>query len=241
MPQLFFVPDLDDHGDYCDLNEERSHYMCRVMRLEAGAKVMAFNGDGKIFSATLERAHPKQAKLSVDALLSSEERTKNEIAIGLSLIKGGAMDRAIAQATELGAQKILLLQSERSNVSLKKERMDKKIEHLKKVAISSCEQSGRSIIPKISPPHSVPEIIEVTKQDFSWRAFLDPKGAPFPNQITLQRRLVIIGPEGGFSKKESDALSAAGIKGLRLGSRTFRAENMPAVSLTALQQASGWI
>ena len=241
MPQLFFVPNLDYHADYCDLNEERSHYMCRVMRLEAGAKIMAFDGDGKIFSATLKIAHPRRAKLNVDALLSSEKRNRNEIAIGLSLIKGGAMDRAIAQATELGAQRILLLQSERSNVSLKKERMDKKIEHLKKVAISSCEQSGRSIIPKISRPHSVPEIIEVTKQDFSWRAFLDPKGTPFPNQIALQRRLVIIGPEGGFSKQESDALRAAKIKGLRLGSRTFRAENMPAVSLTALQQASGWV
>jgi 16S rRNA (uracil1498-N3)-methyltransferase len=241
MPQLFFVPNLDDQSDYCDLSEERSHYICRVMRLETGAKIMAFDGAGKIFSATIKSAHPKQAKLSVDALLSSEERNKNEIAIGLSFIKGGAMDRAIAQATELGAQRIILLESERSNVSLKKERMDKKVEHLKKVAISSCEQSGRSIVPKISRPHSVPEIIEVTKQDFSWRAFLDPRGTPFPNKVALQRRLVIIGPEGGFSKQESNALSEAGVKGLRLGSRTFRAENMPAVSLTALQQASGWV
>ena len=241
MPQLFFVPNLDDQVDHCDLDQERSHYMCRVMRLETGAKIMAFDGAGKIFSATIKSAHPRQAKLSVDALLSSEERNKNEIAIGLSLIKGGAMDRAIAQATELGAQRIILLQSDRSNVSLKKERMDKKIEHLKKVAISSCEQSGRSIVPEISRPHSVPEIIEVTKQYFSWRAFLDPKGTPFPNQIALQRRLVIIGPEGGFSKQESNALSVAGIKGFRLGPRTFRAENMPAVSLTALQQASGWV
>ena len=241
MPQLFFVPNLDGQVDFCDLNEERSHYMCRVMRLEAGAKIMAFDGDGKIFSTTLKSAHPRRAKLSVGALLSSEERNKNEIAIGLSLIKGGAMDRAIAQATELGVQRIILLQSDRSNISLKKERMDKKIEHLKKVAISSCEQSGRSIVPEISRLHSIPEIIELTKLDFSWRAFLDPKGSPFPNQIALQRRLIIIGPEGGFSKQESNALSSAGIKGLRLGPRTFRAENMPAVSLTALQQASGWV
>ena len=149
------------------------------------------------------------------------------------------MDRAIAQATELGAQRILLLQSERSNVSLKKERMDKKIEHLKKSPYPVASSRKINHSPKY-PGHIPPEIIEVTKQDFSWRASLT-KGRPFPNQIALQRRLVIIGPEGGFSKQEADALSVAGIKGLRLGSRTFRAENMPAVSLTALQQASGWV
>ena len=62
------------------------------------------------------------------------------------------MDRAIAQATELGRKESYFSKRAFECFS-KKERMDKKIEHLKKVAISSCEQSGRSIIPKY-PGHS---------------------------------------------------------------------------------------
>ena len=55
-------------------------------------------------------------------------------------------------AVELGIQSIQPLLTERSIIKLDRERADKKIEHWRTVAISACEQTGRSIIPDISSP-----------------------------------------------------------------------------------------
>ena len=75
-----------------------------------------------------------------------------QIHLGQGLSRGERMDWAIQKATELGVTEITPIFSDRCEVRLKDERADKRLMHWRQVAISACEQCGRSRVPVIHPP-----------------------------------------------------------------------------------------
>jgi RNA methyltransferase, RsmE family len=58
-------------------------------------------------------------------------------------------------------------------------------------------------------------------------------------QVAASAVVVAIGPEGGWSPRDRDALSAAGFIGLRLGPRILRTETAGLAAIAALQSRFG--
>ena len=110
MPQHFYVnvaqPDLVI-GTSITLESERSHYVSRVLRKRNGDTCDCFDGLGQRFVAEFH-ADKHQSLLSVVELFEREPPPRSRNHLGLALLKGSAMDRAIQLACESGADDISL-------------------------------------------------------------------------------------------------------------------------------------
>ena len=239
MPMRFLIEVGDQAvpqpGDRITLAADRSHYLCKVMRLRGGEQVECFDGNGRRILATLTTANAKQAVLDLDEVAPAAPEPGIKIHLGLSLLKGAAMDRALQQATELGGTSITLLAAKRSNVQLSRERADGKLDHWQKVIASACEQSGRLYLPELRPPINVAEFLDTSMSDNGLEAIvLDQHGAPLPKTLPSQPRTILIGPEGGWDNAEMALFKARGLTQYKISDNVMRAETVPAVALALL-------
>ena len=147
------------------------------------------------------------------------------------------MDWAIQKATELGVNEITPIMSERCEVRLKDERADKRLAHWRQVAISACEQCGRSRVPVIHPPVVLNDWIKTTEADL--KLVLHPVAEPLVSHAKPSRLAFLIGPEGGLTDPEIEQAQAAGYQPARLGPRVLRTETAPVVALAVAQQLWG--
>ena len=235
----FFVPGQHAFGQILQLDAERSNYACKVLRLTAGDALDIFNGVGDCYRCELVEPHQRRAKIRVEDALAVPPPSNLAPSVAIGLLKGQAMDRAIQQAVELGANDIWLLQAQRSNVPIKGERLAQKLEHWRRIIASACEQCGRLWMPMLRGPDATGDVLSQLSKDMISVVF-DPHGESLPAVLEAAPRLLFIGPEGGWSEDERALFEQNQVAIYRLGPTVLRAETMPGVALALVQQAQGW-
>ena len=233
------MPGEHTAGQVLQLDAERSNYACKALRLTDGDALDIFNGVGGLYRCELVEAHQRRAKVRVDEAVPVPSPSGLAPSVAIGLLKGQAMDRAIQQATELGAKDIWLLQAQRSNVSLKDGRIEQKLEHWRRIIVSACEQCGQLWMPTLQGPISLSQSLELVCDGLEGVVF-DLDGKVLPATREPKPRLIFIGPEGGWSDEERASFQRHQITTYRLGSTVLRAETMPAVALALIQQAQNW-
>ena len=138
------------------LPEEQAHYIGRVLRHGVGDAVQLFDGSGQEYLGQLIEVGKKSVRVELTEQLPGQPDSPLRVHLGQGLSRGERMDWAIQKATELGVAEITPIVSERCEVRLKDERADKRLAHWQQVAISACEQCGRSTVPLIHPPLLLP-------------------------------------------------------------------------------------
>ncbi len=233
VPRIYLAADLQ-----CDtslnLPEAQSHYLGKVLRLDVGRPLLVFNGDGREFSAHIIRVDKRAVQIQLGAaqLYNRESPLITHLALGIS--RGERMDLVVQKATELGVQKITPLFTERTEVRLAGERLGKKMEHWRQVAISACEQCQRNVLPEVVEATDLAEFLRCPSAGL--KLVLHHRGAQTlkqfspPTEVTL-----LIGPEGGLSEDEIAAAIRADFAPLTLGPRVLRTETAPLAALTAVQ------
>ncbi|EQM81169.1 16S rRNA (uracil(1498)-N(3))-methyltransferase [Stutzerimonas stutzeri] len=219
-----------------DLPETAAHYIGRVLRLTTGAAVQLFDGSGHEYRGELVEVGKKRVTVDLHDRLPGLPESNLRIHLGQSLSRGERMDWAIQKATELGAAEITPVISERCEVRLNEERADKRLAHWRQIAISACEQCGRSIIPIIHPPTPLNEWLAV---EAALKLVLHPVAEPLTAHQRPATLAVLIGPEGGLNDTEVAQARSAGFQPARLGPRILRTETAPVVALSVAQQLWG--
>lgn len=216
------------------LDENNFGHLVRVLRLGEDAAVRVFNGLGQEFSAELRQVQKKSAEVQLNTLLRDEPLPTLALHLGQVVSKGERMDFTIQKATELGVSAITPLWSERCDVRLKGERLDSKLEHWQKVAISACQQSGRVRVPIIHPPLDVSEWLQHRQEAI--KLVLHPhQQQPLHTYDQPSSIALLVGPEGGFTELEITQALQQEFAGLRLGPRILRTETAALVALSVLQ------
>ena len=220
-----------------ELPEAQAHYMARVLRLAVGAPVQLFDGSGVEFLGELVEVSKKAVFVEVHEQIAGLAESPLHLHLGQGLSRGERMDWAIQKATELGANAITPIVSERCEVRLKDERADKRLAHWRQIAISACEQCGRSVLPVIHPPLTLAEWLAHT--DAALKLVLHPVAEPLTSHEKPASLAFLIGPEGGLSDAEVQQAQKAGFLAARLGPRVLRTETAPVVALSVAQQLWG--
>lgn len=233
------MPGEHTAGQVLQLDAERSNYACKALRLTTGDALDIFNGLGGLYRCELVEAHQRRAKVRVGEPVPVPSPSGLAPSVAIGLLKGQAMDRAIQQATELGARNIWLLQAQRSNVSLKDGRLSQKLEHWRRTIASACEQCGQLWMPILRGPISLSQSLELLSEDLEGVVF-DLDGEVLPATREPKPSLIFIGPEGGWSDEERASFQRHQMTTYRLGPTVLRAETMPAVGLALIQQAQNW-
>jgi len=229
--------DRDLSGDTLPLDGDEAHYLVHVLRLQRGNELIAFNGRGDERHAIVSALQRRGAVLE----LRAEHAALPESLLGLTLVqalpKSEAMDLIVQKATELGVRTIVPVYSEFSVVRIDADRLDRRVEHWRRISQSACEQCGRHAPPKIVVPAALNDALRELPSDVAKLA-LDPAAegrlaaAPHPaNGIVLA-----IGPEGGFAPSDWQQLDTASFARATLGPRVLRAETA-AITACAIAQA----
>ncbi|UVE45297.1 16S rRNA (uracil(1498)-N(3))-methyltransferase [Pseudomonas chlororaphis] len=232
----FFIDAPLSLGEH-ELPEAQAHYIGRVLRMAEGDALQLFDGSGNEFRGTLLEVSKKRVVVRLDESFAGQVESPLQIHLGQGLSRGERMDWAIQKATELGVNEITPIFSERCEVRLKDERADKRLAHWRQVAVSACEQCGRSRVPVIHPPMLLADWIKQTQADL--KLVLHPVAEPLVSHAKPATLAFLIGPEGGLSDTEVDQAQDAGFLPARLGPRVLRTETAPVVALAVAQQLWG--
>lgn len=227
-------------GTRVALPEGAANHLVRVLRMEAGDSCVLFNGDGRDFTATLVSANKRGVEADVGAAVAVDNESPLRIALVQGIARGEKMDWILQKATELGVASVHPVQSDRSEVKLEGERALKRLAHWRSVVVSACEQSGRARIPEVFAAQPLDALLREALPS-TRRFLLDPDaGAAIATMAALEGDCVLaVGPEGGWSPRDRQALHAAGFEGLRLGPRVLRTETAGIAAIAALQARFG--
>jgi 16S rRNA (uracil1498-N3)-methyltransferase len=244
MPDFraFWIPGPAEPSEIT-LSTDESHHLVSVNRAAAGDTVTVFDGRGAEWICELGEADRRSARLRVRSARKAPPRPY-AITLGQALPKGGGMDAIVRKATELGAGRIVPLESERTQVHLDGERSEKKIERWRTSAIEAAKQCGNPWLPEIAPIQSAAAFIP-SAQDYDLKliASLQPgaqalrtvlAARPDARKPALLRALWLIGPEGDFSPTELGLAQSCGFVGVTLGPLVLRCETAAVYALSVL-------
>ena len=240
ISRVYFESQLKTNGDI-RLPAESSHYLAKVLRLRSGDCVQLFNETDGEFLARITEIKKSAVELVVEKQVAEANQSEPGIHLGLGLSRGDRMDFAIQKSTELGAREITPLYTEHGEVKLKADRVEKKLLHWRKIAISASEQCGRLDIPKINAPSILGDWLQSTAAGFN--IVFDPSGQeklpPKSDTSQITQLNLLIGPEGGFADREIQSAKDQGFIIVALGTRILRTETAPIAALAILQYLYG--
>ena len=153
-----------------------------------------------------------------------------------ALAKGDKPDQTIREATALGVERIVFVETEHVVVRLEAERSATRRTRWQRIAVEAARQSGRGNIPAIQGPLPLLDVLAQAAQ--SQRLLLSPNAAPLLAQLADwqpgQAVALLVGPEGGLSAAEIARAESAGFRPAALGRTTLRTELAGVAALGAL-------
>jgi 16S rRNA (uracil1498-N3)-methyltransferase len=135
-------------GDRIELEAGAARHLTSALRMNSGQLVTLFNGTGGEYTAELVEAKKGKATVTINSFNQVDRESSLSIHLAIGISRGERMDWIVQKATELGVSEITPLFTERCEVKLSGDRLDKKVGHWQQVAISACEQSQRNRIPQ---------------------------------------------------------------------------------------------
>lgn len=237
-PRLFVDAELGSRR--VSIGEREAHYLGRVLRLRRGDALVVFNGRGSERRATIERLERKRAEVALTDTLDPLPEPATEITLIQALVKSDAMDTIVQKATELGVHTIHAVKTDFSVVKLDAERAERRVAHWARVARSACEQSGRHRPPEIRAAGRLADLLRALP-DTGRRIVFHPEAAPLEacEAPPKTRVCVLLGPEGGLSPPDLEAIDAAGFARFRLGPRILRADTAAIAACAIVQRLWG--
>lgn len=238
--RLYFTENLCD-GSTVQLDKNSSGHLIKVLRTKPGSPVILFNGDGFDYLCTTLDENPNKTQIVVDKKIENSTESNLLITLIQGLSRQDRMEATIQKSVELGVNKIIPVLCQRSNTRLSPEKQIKKQQHWKKIAISACEQSGRSVIPEIKQIMSFDKI-DTVLADETCRIFLNPESTNSLKNIKVDfaenhkpKIEIFIGPEGGLNKTEIAVLKKEAFSDIAFGPRILRTETAGPAVISALQ------
>jgi 16S rRNA (uracil1498-N3)-methyltransferase len=225
------------------LSPEESHHLVTVNRAKVGDTVVAFNGRGTEWICELTSDRKQAATLKV-RFAQKARPLPYEITLGQALPKGGSMDAIVRKATEIGAARIVPLESERTQVHLDGDRSDKKIDKWQTAALEAAKQCGNPFLPEIAPVQKASAFMESAKgYDLKLIASLQSGAKSLKTVLQTFRAtsgrtpikvLWLIGPEGDFTPAEMSLSRSMGFEPITLGPLVLRCETAAVYALSVL-------
>lgn len=232
-------------GQAVALSQDQAHYLTGVMRLGAGAAILLFNGRDGEWRATLAQAGKRNAIAVCDAQ-TRPLRLPPDLWLVFAPIKKARTDFIVEKAVELGAARILPVQTRHTNSE--RIRQDRLQAH----AVEAAEQCGATFVPEVADLQPLDRLLRTWPED---RALIwcDEASAGAPasppggggmgwggTRLPPAPAAILIGPEGGFSADEAATLRARpNVTALALGPRILRADTAAVAALTLWQAACG--
>ena len=220
-----------------DLGPDQAHYLTRVMRLPIDAALLLFNGRDGEWRGRLVEIGKRGCAVAVDSLARAQD-VGSDLDLVIALVKRTRLETIVEKAAELGARRVRLIRTERTNAD------HTNIARLTAIAVEASEQTGRLDVPQIVSLEPLSRLLE-TWDPGRRLMFCDEAGDADPAGLALSaaggtRWAILIGPEGGFSPCERECVRALSVATpVSLGPRILRADTAAIAAMTLWQSSLG--
>jgi 16S rRNA (uracil1498-N3)-methyltransferase len=253
MTTQFYAPPDCFRSRRMILDGDEARHIAKSLRKAPGDTIYVADGTGHRHEVLLNHVRPEQVVGTVQATEVGAGEPPYRLTIGLGLLKNrNRFETFLEKAVECGVHRIIPLLTARTEVeSLRENRA-------KNILIAAMKQSGRSVLPELTAPTPLPDILDAASNSRDGR-WICHEAAQAPSLAAAVRAsrpfsreepqgiqdtgtdrpafLVLVGPEGGFSEDEIDAARDAGIRAVRLGPHRLRAETAGIVAASAVSLA----
>jgi 16S rRNA (uracil1498-N3)-methyltransferase len=226
-------------GGTVEMSPDQAHFLRNVRRLKVGDGVLLFNGRDGEWQASVASLGRGVGQLRIGTRTRAQAGGA-DVWLLQAAIKRGPLEMVVEKAVELGAARMQLVTTEYSL------RRKVNVGRLRAIATEAAEQCGRLDVPTIAEAVTLPRVLD------DWPAgrrlvHCDETGTGRPLAEVLRDAgfagapaALLIGPEGGFSPAEREALAAAPFATpAALGPRTLRAGTAAIAALTLWQALAG--
>jgi 16S rRNA (uracil1498-N3)-methyltransferase len=233
LQRLVISPQQHNEGEIF-LTPSQQHYLSRVLRLKAGDRFIAMDGQGSWWVSALEGSLT-QAKILESLCVQTE--LPGTVTLMAALPKGNGFDDVVYQATELGVACIIPLKSDRTLLNPSPQ----KLERWRRLTQEAAEQSERQFVPTLLDPIDFTASLQLPETSNASRYICVARGdAPHLLSCLLEQKLasspssvvIAIGPEGGWTTAEVEQATSAGFQPVSLGRRILRAVTAPILALS---------
>lgn len=220
-------------GQAVELNADQAHYLSSVMRQAPGAEISVFNGRDGEWLARIERLAKRSGEM-VALHQTAPQLDPPDLWLIFAPIKKTRTDFIVEKAAELGAARILPVQTDHTNSE--RIRQDRLQAH----AVEAAEQCGGTFVPEVCDLVPLARLLD--GWDMERRILWADEALAGPAQVLSGLPhgpwAILIGPEGGWSESERRHLCTMEcVTRISLGPRILRADTAAVASL-ALWQAS---
>ncbi len=237
----FFVDPKNVCGNELVLSEEETHHLSRVLRKKKGDIVWVVDGEGTGYEVEISRIETNGARCKILKTRRRIGEPVSEIHLAQSILKGERFDWLVEKVTEIGIRRIIPFTCENA-VTVGG---PQKIVRWRRIAMAAMKQSGRSILPEITSAMTFNQVVSLGSNcNYRFIAHVGPESVSVgtiesEHPITMQKAMLVVGPEGGFSKEEIGKAVEYGFQPVTLGPRRFRAETAGIVLSTLILSKLG--
>ena len=231
LPCFYVAPENLQHN-LVTLSEETSKHVVQVLRMQENEKIKLTDGLGFFYEATIQNANRKKCVVSWQEKIE-QPAPDFKVRIAISLIKNNSrFEWFLEKATEIGVTEIIPIICERT------EKQKAKQERMQSILISAMLQSQQAWLPKMEEPISFKKLLTLNNNSQKFIACCDERFETLTlTQLPEYKEdcLVLIGPEGDFTKDEIEMAVAQGYQPVSLGSTRLRTETAGIIAAVQLQ------
>lgn len=228
-----------------NLTGAEARHAVTVRRLRAGQTLELVDGHGTRAACEFLRGEKDAMTVRV-AAVAHEPAPDTEFILVQALAKADRDLQAAESATELGVDRVIPWQADRSIVRLKAERAAKMLGKWESTVAAAAKQSRRARWPELGDHVNSTGLTALIRSTPETRWFVLHEsaetswGALRAEELTAATSIgLIVGPEGGISEHEREHFTAAGAHALKLGREVMRASTAGPAALAALCALTG--
>jgi 16S rRNA (uracil1498-N3)-methyltransferase len=225
---FFYIDEIGSAGSVV-LNEETSKHVVQVLRMQNGDQLKLTDGKGSLHEARITDNHKRTCTVEI-LKTTRHERTTKVNTVAISLVKNAhRFEWFLEKATEIGITEIIPI------ICARTEKQHFRHSRLHTVLISAMLQSEQTWLPVLHEPQKLNDVINRAAQNQKFIAHCDESDkTPLVSQINnaSTSSIILIGPEGDFTKEEIEQALQHDFIPVSLGDTRLRTETAGVVAAT---------
>jgi 16S rRNA (uracil1498-N3)-methyltransferase len=236
---FFYVSAIESQGAFQTLTEDASRHIVQVLRMVNGERLRLTDGKGTIAETEISDDHKKKCVVQIREIFL-QERPAARHTIAISLLKNNTrFEWFLEKATELGISQIIPLICSRT------EKQHFRSDRMQSIVISAMLQSQQSWLTELTSPMAFTSFVDqyLSRNETSngYRTFIahceegQKKSLLSQEFINIHRKMILIGPEGDFTREEIQLATGHKSIPIELGATRLRTETAGVIAATLAQ------
>ena len=224
MQRYFAKEKLNDEFILLDTD---LYHIKTVMRMKTGEYIeVVYDNDVYLCEVIIDKS---SVTIRIDTCLEGINNREPKVTLILPFLKEQKMDLILQKGTELGIDKFIFIETERTVVKIEEKKVQSKIERWSRICKEASEQSMRTDIPSIDILRDKEALEKLDGLKLLCSTVEKEKTIKnvLKNAVNCDKINLMIGPEGGFSSKEEIYFEKKGFTKISLGTQIMRVETVP--------------